>query len=92
MILRAGLYLWPVSVYCYSRFGYFYLLSSRKTSFGSLFDLDFGGGEQPENFTAKPFKLATPAWIGMAMLVAAIPASMFFSERQDVVARAYGVH
>ena len=63
----------------------FYLLSSRKTSFGSLFDLDFGGGEQPENFTAKPFKLATPAWIGMAMLVAAIPASMYFSERQDIV-------
>ena len=63
----------------------FYLCSSRQSSFGSLFDLDFGGGEQPENFEAKPLKLATPAWIGIVLLIVAIPGSNYFSDRQDIV-------
>ena len=63
----------------------FYLCSSRQNSFGSLFDLDFGGGEQPENFEPKPLRLATPAWVGIALLIIAIPGSNYFAERQDIV-------
>ncbi len=65
----------------------FYLFSRQKTGFANLFDLDFGGGD-PEQQSAKAYRainIASPAWVALVLLVAAIPASNYFSEREDRV-------
>lgn len=60
----------------------FYQFSSKSSSFGELFDLDFGGGVVPdESVVSRSVKLGPPAWISLALLVLAIPATFYFTER-----------
>lgn len=63
----------------------FYLFSAKKNGFAELFDLDFGGGEIPDTQNFKAVRLSSPAWLGLLMLVIAIPASIHYSEREDLV-------
>lgn len=62
-----------------------YLFSSKKQSFGSLFDLDFGAGEEQVLDSAKNIRMTSPAWLGLLAVIIAIPASIHFSEREDLV-------
>ena len=59
---------------------------SKKIPFIDLFDLDFGAGYQVKNLTNKNIsQLTNPVWIGSLALIIAIPASIYFSEREDLV-------
>jgi len=54
--------------------------------FGELFDLDFGAGrEEDQPKAVEGIQLASPAWLGLTLLILAVPTSMYFAERQDLV-------
>lgn len=64
----------------------FYLFSSQDKPFGELFDLDFGAGrEEDQPKSVKGVQLRSPTWVGVVLLVLAVPTSMYFADRQDLV-------
>ena len=64
----------------------FYLFSSKDKPFGELFDLDFGAGREEDHpKSVRGVQLRSPTWVGVVLLVLAVPTSMYFADRQDLV-------
>lgn len=62
----------------------FYLMSSRSSSFGQLFDLDFGAGADTGSADGfKSLKLTLTHWLALVLLLIAVPISNQIIERED---------
>ena len=65
-----------------------YLIFDRPRTFSSMLDLDFGSNEKPQSTVGETNSVAlyTPPFvIGLVLLFAAVPASINFVEREDLV-------
>ncbi|MGB5325939.1 MAG: VPLPA-CTERM-specific exosortase XrtD [Pseudomonadales bacterium] len=65
-----------------------HFFTSRKSSFASLFDLDFGAGmavEPASTSSGNSTSISTVAIAGALLLVCAVPAASYIAEREDQV-------